>query len=115
MTSLVAGIIVFAAMGHSSLVYQLPIQQSAPDGINIDPFFNSFCSIHVIFVLLTGLSLALVMYSTVVSRMPFPQFWAVLLFVTFIFLGLDTQVSFSIYSCLPSFHFGGLLADVCFC
>jgi len=69
MTSLVAGIIVFAAMGHSSLVYQLPIQQSAPD----------------------GLSLALVMYSTVVSRMPFPQFWAVLLFVTFIFLGLDTQ------------------------
>jgi len=68
-TSLVAGITVFAAMGHTSLVYQLPIQQSASD----------------------GLSLALVMYSMVVSRMPFPQFWAVFLFVTFIFLGLDTQ------------------------
>lgn len=33
------------------------------------------------------------MYSTVVSEMPFPQFWAVFLFVMFIFLGLDTQVN----------------------
>lgn len=32
------------------------------------------------------------MYSTVVSQMPFPQFWSVFLFVMFIFIGLDTQV-----------------------
>ena len=31
------------------------------------------------------------MYATVVATMPFPQFWSVFLFVTFIFLGLDTQ------------------------
>lgn len=31
------------------------------------------------------------MYSTVVSAMPFPQFWAVFLFVTLVCLGLDTQ------------------------
>ena len=92
MTSLVAGITVFAAMGHTSLVYQLPIQQSASDGTpqSIESIPNR--SINNFFFFL-GLSLALVMYSMVVSRMPFPQFWAVFLFVTFIFLGLDTQVN----------------------
>ena len=40
-----------------------------------------------------GLSFSLVMYTTVVSQMPFPQFWAVLLFLMFICLGLDTQVT----------------------
>lgn len=38
-----------------------------------------------------GLGFSMVMYTTVVSAMPFPQFWAVLLFIVFICLGLDTQ------------------------
>lgn len=69
LTSLIAGIIVFATLGHTALVYNVPIDEAATD----------------------GLSLSLVMYSTVVSQMPFPQFWSVFLFVMFIFIGLDTQ------------------------
>ncbi|XP_046646776.1 sodium- and chloride-dependent betaine transporter-like isoform X1 [Daphnia pulicaria] len=69
LTSLIAGIIVFAALGHTAYVQSLPIDQAATD----------------------GLSLSLVMYSTVVSQMPFPQFWSVFLFVMLIFIGLDTQ------------------------
>lgn len=42
-------------------------------------------------MIIAGLSFSLVMYSTLVATMPFPQFWAVFLFVTIIFLGLDTQ------------------------
>jgi len=40
------------------------------------------------------------MYATVVTELPFPQFWAVLFFLVFIFLGLDTQVT----SPLSRFH-----------
>jgi hypothetical protein len=53
---------------------------------------RSPCNIYSHFGISSGLSLSLVMYSTVVSQMPFPQFWSVFLFVMFIFIGLDTQV-----------------------
>lgn len=120
-TSLIAGIIVFAALGHTSLVQGVPIDQAATDGnTSIFPHPNTLiqiiiyspsylhkiehscvvkpdswlnrCRDEISLCCDTGLSLSLVMYSTVVSRMPFPQFWSVFLFVMFIFLGLDTQV-----------------------
>lgn len=117
LTSLIAGIIVFAALGHTALVQGLPIDQAATDGndlwfsvdndnifsaesrsnfreLNWDPLNcnRSPCNIYSHFGISSGLSLSLVMYSTVVSQMPFPQFWSVFLFVMFIFIGLDTQV-----------------------
>lgn len=124
LTSLIAGIIVFATLGHTALVYNVPIDEAATDGNDLfkscvtfkltlmhswrrlsrtalyfgwcDSALQGYFSVEItIFLFVSffaGLSLSLVMYSTVVSQMPFPQFWSVFLFVMFIFIGLDTQV-----------------------
>lgn len=93
--SLVAGIIVFAALGHTALVHGMPLRLAASDSITFSYSFHWQGLRNFIVFFYTGLGFSLVMYATVVAELPFPQFWAVLFFLVFIFLGLDTQVSSS--------------------
>uniref|UniRef100_A0A8C4F660 Transporter n=1 Tax=Dicentrarchus labrax TaxID=13489 RepID=A0A8C4F660_DICLA len=72
-TSILAGFVIFSAIGYMAHVHNLPVDNIATDGPG----------------------LVFVVYPEVLSTMPFYQLWAPLFFFMLLCLGLDSQVNIS--------------------
>ncbi|XP_030214771.1 sodium- and chloride-dependent GABA transporter ine isoform X1 [Gadus morhua] len=70
-TSILAGFVIFSAIGYMAHVHNLPVDDIATDGPG----------------------LVFVVYPEVFSTMPVPQLWAALFFLMLLCLGLDSQFS----------------------
>uniref|UniRef100_A0A8C1DRP9 Transporter n=1 Tax=Cyprinus carpio carpio TaxID=630221 RepID=A0A8C1DRP9_CYPCA len=68
-TSIVAGFVIFSAIGYMAHIHNLPVDDIATDGPG----------------------LVFVVYPEVFSTMPFSQLWAPLFFIMLLCLGLDSQ------------------------
>lgn len=69
LTSILAGFVIFSAIGYMSHIHNLPVDNIATDGPG----------------------LVFVVYPEVISTMPLPQLWAPLFFFMLLCLGLDSQ------------------------
>ncbi|CAK8682669.1 unnamed protein product [Clavelina lepadiformis] len=92
LTSIIAGLVIFSAMGHMSYVLNRPVANVTTEGPE----------------------LVFIVYPQLFANLPVPQLWAFLFFLMLVFLGIDSQfamVEVAITSLADSFK-GKLLTKI---
>ena len=103
LTSILASVVVFSTLGHTSHILGVPVEKVAKG----------------------GQGLAFVAYPEALSKFPAPQFWSIIFFAMLFLLGLDSQfalvetVTCSIFDSFPSLRkhktsVTSLLCGLCF-